>query len=460
MTVSYADQLQLRRMELLSAYGGRAPRSTSYPTAAQLTPDIGPATYAGWLSELPADASVSLYVHVPFCARLCWYCGCNTRAVTRPGVLADYISLLREEIALVEKHLPGPMKAHAIHLGGGTPNMTSVDDLTVLFATLRQVFRVAPGIEIAAEIDPAQLRPEWVRAAAFHGLSRASLGVQDLSPEVQAAVNRIEPFEVVARAARLLRRAGVASLNLDLMYGLPRQRSAHVLATLDAVLTLKPDRLALFGYAHVPWMKPHQRLIDETTLAGDAERLEQSEAAAERLAAEGYVRIGLDHYALPHDELAIALQEGWLRRNFQGYTTDEEGPLIGFGVSAIGETSRGYVQNSADEVTWRKAVAAGRLPTARGVAVTEDDRLRAELIQRLMCDFAVDVPAVEARQARRLAADPMREAALAGLARDGVIEDTAGVIRITELGRPFVRQVCAAFDAYLAPEALRHSRVV
>jgi oxygen-independent coproporphyrinogen-3 oxidase len=459
MTFACATALQLKRIALLPTYGGRAPRYTSYPTAAQFAP-LDAATYGAWLASLPADEAVSVYVHIPFCARLCWYCGCNTRVVHRGETVSDYIGLLREELALVEARLPAKLRASAIHLGGGTPNLTSVDDLALLFGTLRQVFRVAPDAEIATEIDPAHLTPEWVRAAAFHGLTRASLGVQDLSPEVQAAVNRVEPFEVVARAAGLLRGAGVTSLNLDLMYGLPRQRTADVLSTLDAVLTLNPDRLALFGYAHVPWMKAHQKLISEDDLAGDGERLEQSEAAAERLAAAGYVRIGLDHYARPDDSLAVALSEGRLHRNFQGYTTDQANTLIGVGVSAIGQLPQGYAQNNANEVAWRKSVAAGLLPTARGVAVTAEDRFRAEIIERLMCDFAVDVAAVSRRHGRTLPHAAELAETLAGLERDGLITRRGQAIVVTELGRPFVRSVCAAFDAYLAPEALRHSRVV
>lgn len=459
MTFACATAQHLKRLALLQHYGGRAPRYTSYPTAAQFVP-MDAAAYADWLALLPPDETVSVYAHIPFCARLCWYCGCNTRVIHRGETVSDYIALVREELALLEAALPARLKASAIHLGGGTPNLTSVDDLAVLFGALRQVFRVAPDAEIAAEIDPARLTPEWVRAAAFHGLNRASLGVQDLSPEVQAAVNRIEPFEVVARAARLLREAGVASLNLDLMYGLPRQRTADVISTLDAVLTLEPDRLALFGYAHVPWMKAHQKLISEDDLADDGERLEQSEAAAERLAAAGYVRIGLDHYARPDDSLAVALAEGRLHRNFQGYTTDQAKTLIGVGVSAIGQLPQGYAQNNANELAWRKAVAAGVLPTARGVAVTDEDRFRAEIIERLMCDFAVDLAAVSSRHGHALPAGEGLEAALAGFERDGLIVRNGQAIAVTELGRPFVRSVCAAFDAYLAPDALRHSRVV
>jgi oxygen-independent coproporphyrinogen-3 oxidase len=226
MTEAGAKELRSRSIALLDAYGGRAPRYTSYPTAAQFTPAVDAATYAKWLRRLATGQPVSLYVHIPFCARLCWYCGCNTRAIHDRGIVSDYVGLLRREVLLVQSHLPARLAASAVHLGGGTPNMTSVQDLDTLFGALRSVFHLEPDAEIAAEIDPAQLTGEWVRAAARHGLTRASLGVQDLSPSVQAAVNRIEPFEVVARAADLLRAAGVASLNLDLMYGLPRHGRA------------------------------------------------------------------------------------------------------------------------------------------------------------------------------------------------------------------------------------------
>jgi oxygen-independent coproporphyrinogen III oxidase len=460
MTLNCSTARHLRQLALLPRYGGRAPRYTSYPTAAQFTSDVDAGTYSDWLSQLPRDRPVSLYVHVPFCQRLCWYCGCNTRVIRRGEAISEYVGLVAKELALVEARLPGPLQANAIHLGGGTPNMLGVDDLAALFGALRQVFQVSDGAEIAAEIDPSQLRPEWATAAAYHGLSRASLGVQDLSPAVQAAVNRHEPFEVVARAAGLLRGAGVASLNFDLMYGLPRQRVGDVVNTLDQVLTLRPERLALFGYAHVPWMKPHQKLIDERELPGDAERLAQSEAAADRLAAAGYVRIGLDHYALPDDSLAIHHAGLRLHRNFQGYTTDAAETLLGFGVSAIGRVPQGLVQNSAVERDWRAAVAAGRLPTVKGVAVTREDAFRAEIIEKLMCGFSADLSEIRRRWDREEATLATAKAALAEFEADGLVSWRGEALEVTDVGRPFVRQVCAAFDTYLDPQALRHSRVV
>lgn len=457
---TFATARRARQRELLARYDARAPRYTSYPTAVQFNPAIGLERHGDWLSKLPLSDAASIYIHVPFCARLCWYCGCNTRVVHRRQSITDYVALLREEIGMVAGRLPGRLRVSSIHLGGGTPNLLSPDDLAMLFETLRDAFDLDEGAEIAAELDPAQLTAAWARAAARQGLNRASLGVQDLSPAVQAAVNRHEPFEVVARAAEALRAAGVAALNFDLMYGLPRQGAADVLQTLDQVLTLDPDRIALFGYAHVPWMKAHQKLLPEAELPDAAERLHQSQVAAERLVAEGYVAIGMDHFARPDDSMAMALAEGRLRRNFQGYTTDQARTLVGFGVSAISQLSQGYVQNQPSELLWREAVGQGRLPTARGVALSADDRFRGEVIERLMCDFIVDLDAVAVRHGRTAADLAPAMARLAAMEADGLVDRDGPVIRITELGRPFVRSACAEFDAYLDPSAIRHSRVV
>jgi oxygen-independent coproporphyrinogen III oxidase len=458
--VPSAAAMRLRQLALLPRYDTRAPRYTSYPTAVQFTPEVGPEVYGEWLSQLALAEPLSIYAHIPFCARLCWYCGCNTRVVHRSESISDYVALLDKEIGLVAGRLPGRGRVGSIHLGGGTPNMLGVDDLAALFGALRRAFDVEAGGEIAAELDPAQLTAEWANAAARQGLNRASLGVQDLSPDVQAAVNRHEPFEVVATAAGLLRAAGISALNFDLMYGLPRQRVQDVLTTLDQVLTLKPARIALFGYAHVPWMKSHQKLIDEADLPDSAERLEQSQVAAERLAAEGYVTVGMDHFARPDDSMAVALVQRSLRRNFQGYTTDQACALIGFGVSAIGRLPQGFVQNQPSELLWRAAIGEGRLATARGVALTDEDRFRGEVIERLMCDLSVDLDDVAARHGRRATELAEAVAGLAPLEADGVVERHGQVIRVTEVGRPFVRSACAQFDGHLDPSALRHSRVV
>lgn len=447
--------------DLVAKYDGRAPRYTSYPTAVQFSPVVSQETYKAWLKALPADDPVSLYVHIPFCARLCWYCGCNTRAVQRHGPVADYMNYLMDELCLLEAALPGRLPARAIHLGGGSPNMLEVEELDLLFAGLGRVFDLPEeGLEVAAELDPPGLTKEWVQVAAYHGLNRASLGVQNLSPRVQEAVNRNGSIEEVARCMGWLREAGVRSINLDLMYGLPHQTLANTLGTLEQILPLRPERLALFGYAHVPWMKAHQQLIHEEALPGPAERLDQAESAAELLQAEGYVRIGLDHFALPDDELAVAQKEGRLRRNFQGYTTDAASTLLGLGASSIGSLPQGYVQNVAQELPWRNAVAQGMLPVARGVAVTNEDRLRAEIIGALMCDLRVDLFDVCCRHGRDMGAFTPQLSRLREFERDGLVVVDGGRITVTETGRLVVRSICAVFDAYFEPEAGRHSRAI
>lgn len=446
--------------DLVAKYDGPAPRYTSYPTAVQFSPAVDEAIYRDWLAALPSADPVSLYLHIPFCARLCWYCGCNTRAVNRHEPVREYVQLLLAEMGLLQQALPAKLKATAIHFGGGTPNMLSVDELAAIFGALDNVFALAPDREVAAELDPAVLTRDWVRAAAFHGLNRASLGVQNLDPKVQAAVNRKESFEDIARCVGWLREAGIRSLNLDLMYGLPHQTTEATLSTVDAIVALRPERIALFGYAHVPWMKAHQQLIEEKALPGPAERLAQSEAAAERLAAEGYVRIGLDHFALETDEMAQALSDGGLRRNFQGYTTDAADTLLGLGCSAIGSLPQGYAQNIAQEVGWRAAVREGRLPIARGVAVSPDDRFRREIIERLMCDLHVDLGAVCAAHGRDLAELAPALEKLAPFFADGLVRRDGGTLVVEGPGRLVIRSICAAFDAYFQPEAGRHSRAL
>ena len=448
-----------QRRYLLERYDGNVPRYTSYPTAVEFSNAVDEDEVAAWLGGVSLEERLSVYVHIPFCKRLCWYCGCNTRAVRNRGLISDYIGFVGEELALVERALPGRPHAGAIHLGGGTPNMLSREDLGSLFRALRHVFNVSPGAEIAAELDPSVLTREWVTAAAFHGLTRASIGVQDLSPHVQQAVNRIESFEVVEQAAGWLREAGVASINLDLMYGLPRQRTQDVLATLDTVLTLRPERLALFGYAHVPWVKSHQKLIDQAELPGPTERLDQSEAAAAKLEGEGYIRIGLDHFALPDDPLAVALKQGVLRRNFQGYTADPHMTLIGLGASSISSLPQGYYQNDPAELGWRRRLQEGRLPVVRGIGLTDEDRFRGDIIETLMCRKSVDLQAVCASHGRSVAELRPEQEALAAMAADGLVALSGDTVALTPLGQPWLRSVARVFDLRSGSQS-RFSRVL
>jgi oxygen-independent coproporphyrinogen-3 oxidase len=446
--------------DLVAKYDGRAPRYTSYPTALQFTPQVDEAAYRGWLAALPPTEPVSLYIHVPFCARLCWYCGCNTRAVNRHEPVAEYVDLLLEEARLLEIAVGRRLPANAIHFGGGSPNMLSPDELDRLMGALGRIFAFTPDLEVAAELDPAHLSHDWVRAAGRLGLSRASLGVQILDPTVQAAVNRFETFDQIAEAVGWLRAEGVTSLNIDLMYGLPHQTVANTLSTIDQVLTLRPERIALFGYAHVPWMKAHQQLIDEGALPWASARLDQAERAAERLISAGYMRIGLDHFALQDDELARAAADGRLHRSFQGYTTDQAGTLLGLGASAIGRLPQGHVQNIAQELPWRAAVRDGRLPVARGVAFSDDDRFRGEIIERLMCDLAVDLAVVCARHGREVEALDGCIDRLVPFFADGLIRREGTRLEVVGDGRLVVRAICAAFDAYFDPAGGRHSRTL
>ena len=431
-----------------------APRYTSYPTAPHFSPAIGASTYADWLDALAPDASLSLYLHVPYCARLCLYCGCHTKIVQRRAPVDAYAELLAQEIELVAARTRRQRVA-SIHWGGGTPSMLGPERLTALSDLIARRFDCARVNEHAIEIDPRQCDRALVQALAAIGVNRASLGVQELAPHVQRAIGRVQPFETVAASVALLRAAGIADLNFDLMYGLPHQSAQDLHDTILRADTLRPDRIALFGYAHVPWLKTHQRLIDAAALPGAAERLAQSEIARGTLLALGYVPVGLDHFARPQDSLARAAADGRLRRNFQGYTTDAADALIGIGVSAIGRLPQGFVQNAPDLGAYGRAIAAGAFATARGIALSADDRLRGAVIERLMCDFAVDLDTITG--ARELH-DAM--AALQPLMHDGLVAFTGSRLTVTAAGRPFVRLVAAAFDAYLARGTARHSRAV
>ncbi|PVE22093.1 oxygen-independent coproporphyrinogen III oxidase [Microvirga sp. KLBC 81] len=444
--------------ELIARYDQRVPRYTSYPTAPHFKPDVDSATYAKWLSELSPQTALSLYLHVPFCAELCLYCGCHTTVARTYSPVASYVELLEREIELVAQHLPSRMGVTHIHWGGGTPTILSGDDLRRIMGLLERSFGIRPTAEIAVEIDPRTLTLEGVEALAASGLNRASLGVQDFDPKVQKTINRIQSFEQTAKVATWLRHAGVTGLNLDLMYGLPYQTTDSVLRTIQQALRLDPDRIALFGYAHVPWMKRHQALLPEEAMPDAIQRVEQNTAAAAALIEAGYVQIGLDHFAKPSDPMVVRQREGRLHRNFQGYTTDEASALIGFGTSAIGSLPQGYIQNASSTVAYREAITKGRLATARGVALTDDDRLRRSIIERLMCDFAVDLDRIASD--RRKPDFTAELAVIDELARDGLVKRDGLSIEIPEDSRLLVRNICAAFDRYLESGAARHSRAV
>jgi oxygen-independent coproporphyrinogen III oxidase len=449
------------RPDLAVCYGQeRLPRYTSYPTAPHFSPAIGQATYAEWLKAIPRRASASLYVHVPFCRSMCWYCGCHTTVARRDQPIAVYESALRCEIDQVVRQIDRRMGVEHIHFGGGTPTIMAPESFADLIGLIRHCFFVAPTAEVAIEIDPRTLSSRMIEALALGGVNRASLGVQSFDPKVQRAINRVQSFGQTEAASSGLRRAGISGINFDLIYGLPHQTVYSCLDTVARCIELRPDRFSVFGYAHVPSFKKHQQKMKEEWLPDSLARHEQASAIAQALREAGYVQIGLDHFALPEDSMARALKAGTLRRNFQGYTTDQSSVLLGFGASAIGRLPQGFVQNEVAIPAYSQAVARGRLATARGYALTDDDRLRAEIIERIMCDFAVDLDPICARHGS--AANEMLQSAtrLRDLVSDGIVKLKGSSLAVPADSRFLVRSVAAAFDAHLDQSQRLHSRAV
>ncbi len=433
------------------------PRYTSYPTAPQFAA-LDEASYRSWLGGIAPDSALSLYLHIPFCRTLCWYCGCHTAVTRNEERIGRYATALAQEAELLLAALPAHGGIGALHLGGGTPTTIGPAALSGLLRTLRARFGVRPGAEFAAECDPRTLTEEVVAALAEGGINRASLGVQDINPAVQRRIGRVQLDDQVAAAVERLRRAGILRVNLDLMYGLPGQTELEVAATARFATALGADRVAVFGYAHVPWMKPHQNAIRSEELPGALERVRQAETAERVLREAGYEAIGLDHFARSDDSMAVAQRAGRLRRNFQGYTTDTAPVLLGLGASAIGSIGApalaGYAQNEPEERRYVAAVEAGRLPVKRGRLLSEDDRLRRHVIERVMCDFVLDLTELP---------ETLMEEARPGLERleaDGIVALAPDMLWVTAPGRRHVRHVAACFDAYLGNGAGRHSAAV
>lgn len=446
--------------ELITAYAAAVPRYTSYPTAPHFHAGVDARTYGQWLQALPDKATLSLYAHLPFCDTLCWFCGCNTKITRQYQPVARYLDVLLKEIATVAEHVPTSAVATQIHWGGGSPTILSASDIIRLMETTRRRFNVASDVEFAVEIDPRGLDQERIDALAEAGLTRVSIGVQDFDPKVQAAINRIQGVDETRRVIDAFRDHGVRSLNIDAIYGLPGQREAELLGTLGEVVRMTPDRVALFGYAHVPWMKRHQSMLNEADMPGVVERHAHAEMAADYLVSHGYVRIGIDHFALPHDELAVASAEGRLKRNFQGYTVDEATALIGLGASSIGRVPQGYVQNAPATADYQRRVSAGELAVTRGLALSEDDVIRAHVIERLMCDLRFS-PHDTMQRFGSAALPVLADAAtLVREGEDGLVKALNDGFAITDIGRPFARAIAARFDAYLARGQARHSAAV
>ncbi|GAA2838995.1 anaerobic coproporphyrinogen III oxidase [Aminobacter aminovorans] len=445
---------------LVAKYAAPVPRYTSYPTAPHFNAAVSSTTYGGWLRALPKGANASLYIHIPYCDRLCWFCACHTRQTRRYDPVERYLKALEREIDTVAALCGSRLNIRSLHLGGGSPTMLTPKDMMALGGRLRAKFAFAGDAEISVEIDPNDMDEARFDALAAIGLTRASLGVQDFDERVQKTINREQSFEQTKAVVDAVRARGVRSVNLDMLYGLPHQTLDSIAATTEKLLSLRPDRIALFGYAHVPWLKKHQTMIDDTLLPDTAARLEQSELAMRLILAAGYEAVGMDHFALPEDSLAVAARVGTLRRNFQGYTTDQADALIGLGASSIGLLPHGYVQNMPATGEYERRVLAGGLATVRGFALSNADRMRAWVIERLMCDFSFSRCELLNRfgaGARSLIAEAEL---LAANDRDGVFVRAGNRFVVTERGKPFVRSIAAAFDAYLGQGTARHSVAV
>lgn len=438
----------------------QAPRYTSYPTAPHFGAEVDPAVYGRWLAELDDAEPVSVYLHVPFCTELCLYCGCQTTVTRNHAPVTAYVDLLLRELKLVGGALGRRRRLSHLHFGGGSPTILDPSEFRRVMAELRTTFHFDEAAELAIEVDPRTLTPADAAGISEAGINRVSIGVQSFDPLVQQTIRRRQSYELTARIVDWFRFAGIKGVNLDLMYGLPHQTTANVLATVDRSLSLDPDRIALFGYAHVPWMKRHQALLPADALPDSPQRAEQFAAAARRFAEAGYVRIGLDHFAKPDDSLATMAERGQVSRNFQGYTTDEAGVLIGLGASAISRLRDGYAQNASAVADYRHMILRQEFATARGVRFTPQDKLRADVIERLMCDFRVDLDALCSRHSLPLAELSADLRRLMPIVADGLASCDGTTVCITPDGRNLARIVCTAFDDRAGSASGRHSLAV
>ena len=443
----------------LTLLDARVPRYTSYPTAPHFHPRIGSSTFETWLKAIDLQQPISLYVHVPFCHQLCWYCGCNTHIVKGERPVELFLKNLLKEIGLVERHLTGRPKVSHLHFGGGSPNRLTGGQFDQIMARLHQTFEFIEGAEIALEIDPRHLDADQVRTYARWGVNRASLGVQDFDAQVQKAMNRIQPFDTVARAVGLLREAGITAINFDLLYGLPLQSIHTIHATIAQTVLLSPDRVALFGYAHVPWLKKQQKTLERSGLPAAPQRAELALYARAELE-KHYEPIGIDHFAKAGDSLAVAARNRQLHRNFQGYTVDAAQTLIAFGPSGISATPQGFAQKEPELAAWNQCIEADQLAIRRGIALQPADRLRSAIIEQIMCHFSVDVETLAQEHGETPEQFLPCFDRLAAFAAQGLVAIEGWQLKIPAERRLAARSVASAFDAYLQPEETRHSAAI
>jgi oxygen-independent coproporphyrinogen-3 oxidase len=446
------DMTDVSQLARLGLFDARVPRYTSYPTAPHFSDAVGPDRFAEWVGAIPEAAELSLYIHIPFCRRLCWFCACRTQGTTSGAPVAAYVETVKAELGLLHAALPPRVTLSHLHWGGGTPTLLDPAMIRDLTAAIFRGTPMAPGGEFSVEIDPNEIDDARLDALAEAGMTRASIGVQDFDPEIQKIIGREQSFEVTERAVNAIRARGIDSLNTDILYGLPHQTKARMTESVQKLLSLSPDRVALYGYAHVPWMARRQTLIPSDALPTPEERLRLFDTARRLFLWDEYDEIGIDHFARKGDGMAIAARDGTLRRNFQGYTVDGATALVGLGASAISRFPQGYAQNDPGTGRYTDAVRAGRFATKRGHAFTKADHVRGRLIEQLMCRFRTDRAEVE----RDLGADPAELDALFAEARaafGGLVRSTPGGIEIMPEGRPLARMVAHALDAYALDRA-------
>ncbi|WP_300017878.1 oxygen-independent coproporphyrinogen III oxidase [uncultured Roseobacter sp.] len=435
------------KLAKLGLFDAMVPRYTSYPTAPQFKPTTGSEHMREWVQAVPPGSQISLYLHIPFCRRLCWFCACRTQGTQTLSPVASYLQTLIQEIEMLGHWLPEGVTLSRMHWGGGTPTLLSPAMINELSDAVAAIAPLARTAEFSVEIDPNEIDAARVDALARAGMTRASIGVQDFDPEVQNTIGRIQGFEITRDAAEMLRGASITSLNADILFGLPHQDEARIADSVQKLLTLNPDRVALYGYAHVPWMARRQSMIPSDALPAPEKRLKLFDTARRLFDWDGYTQIGIDHFAAPHDTLAIAARAGRLRRNFQGYTDDPADVLIGLGASAISRFPQGYAQNAPATSAYAKAIQQGHFSTTRGHAFAGDDLLRARIIEALMCDFEVSLIDITTRfpgSGARVTA-LLREAAERF---DDMVQISETGLRIRPEGKPLTRIIARHFDAY------------
>ncbi len=441
-------------------YNQQVPRYTSYPTAPHFNSQINGDVYKEWLQNLSSKENLSLYLHIPFCQQMCWYCGCYTKVTKRYAPVEDYAYILAREINLVAELIPTkkPVVSH-IHFGGGSPTILLPDTFEHLIKTIKSKFEIASDAEIAIEVDPRNVNEEKIAAYAKAGINRVSIGVQDFNIEVQRAINREQSFDLVYNCIKLFRKYGINDINLDLIYGLPKQTVEGVERNIEYSMLLKPKRIALFGYAHVGWMKKHMRLINEADLPNGEERILMYQAAVKKLNQFGYMQIGLDHFAVDSDKMSMALKSKKLKRNFQGYSTDSAESLIGFGVSAIGQLPAGYIQNTLDFAEYKKNILAEKLPIIKGIKTNLDDKIRKEIIDEIMCYMEVDLNKICTKFKLSENYFTKEIEALSELKKDRLITIKHNVIKVNPQAPQITRIVSSAFDKFFIPSTAKHSKV-